>query len=110
MKPVYGDGKTHMVVAGIVTQLVNQFEEQRQNDPTRHRGLSQLTKFHSRKAPGVSISDYMERIQKHTRCSEPCYLTALIYIDRVIQKNQYFSLSRFNVHRYDILLRECVDC
>ena len=100
MKPVYSDGKTHMVVASIVTHLVDQFEEQRQNEASHHHDPGQLTKFHSRKAPGVSISDYMERIQKHTRCSDSCYLIALVYIDRVIQKNHYFELSRFNIHRY----------
>ncbi len=89
-----------MVVGHIVTHLIDTFEEQRQNDPDRHKAQESLTRFHSRKVPNISVIDYMSRIHKYTRSSPACYLIALIYIDRVIQRNPEFALSKYNVHRY----------
>ncbi len=39
------------------------------------------------------------RIVKYSPCSPECYIIALIYIDRVMQRNQTLVLSSLNVHR-----------
>lgn len=57
-----------------------------------------VTKFHALKAPGISIEQYLERIHKYASCSTECFILALIYIDRLIQRNN-FILSELNVHR-----------
>eukprot|EP00554_Chaetoceros_debilis_P008083 CAMPEP_0194079020 /NCGR_PEP_ID=MMETSP0149-20130528/5271_1 /TAXON_ID=122233 /ORGANISM="Chaetoceros debilis, Strain MM31A-1" /LENGTH=252 /DNA_ID=CAMNT_0038760379 /DNA_START=618 /DNA_END=1373 /DNA_ORIENTATION=+ len=57
-----------------------------------------VTKFHALKAPGISIQQYLERIHKYASCSTECFILALIYIDRLIQRNN-FILSDLNVHR-----------
>jgi len=36
---------------------------------------------------------------KHSSCSDSCFILAFIYIDRLLQKNAEFALSRRNVHR-----------
>lgn len=59
---------------------------------------AEVTKFHALKAPGISIKQYLERIHKYASCSTECFVLALIYIDRLIQKNN-FILSELNVHR-----------
>ncbi len=99
MKPVNAEDKTHMVVGHIVAHLVDKFEEQRQNDPAHPHDPDPITKFHSRKLPKISLLDYMCRIHKYTSCSSSCYLIALIYIDRVVQRNPQFALNRHNAHR-----------
>lgn len=58
----------------------------------------EVTKFHALKAPGISILQYLERIHKYASCSTECFILALIYIDRLIQRNS-FILSELNVHR-----------
>lgn len=58
----------------------------------------QITKFHALKAPGIGISQYLERIHKYASCSNECFILALIYIDRLIQGNN-FLLTELNVHR-----------
>lgn len=58
----------------------------------------EVTKFHALKAPGISIKQYLERIHKYASCSTECFVLALIYIDRLIQNNN-FVLSELNVHR-----------
>ena len=38
------------------------------------------------------------RIHKYASCSKECFILALIYIDRLIQRNN-FLLTELNVHR-----------
>lgn len=57
-----------------------------------------VTKFHALKAPAISVHQYLERIHKYASCSTECFILALIYIDRLIQRNN-FILSDLNVHR-----------
>jgi len=58
----------------------------------------QVTKFHAMKAPGIGVLQYLERIHKYASCSNECFVLALIYIDRLIQRNN-FLLTELNVHR-----------
>lgn len=57
-----------------------------------------VTKFHALKAPSISILQYLERIHKYSSCSTECFVLALIYIDRLIQRNN-FIVTDLNVHR-----------
>lgn len=64
-------------------------------------GLSdtgQVTKFHALKAPGISVRDYLHRMYRFACCSNECYVLALVYIDRLIQRSN-FLLTDLNVHR-----------
>ncbi|KAK7284342.1 hypothetical protein RJT34_19087 [Clitoria ternatea] len=62
----------------------------RKNDP--------ITIFHGLKAPNLSVTQYMERIFKYTRCSASCFVIAQIYMDRFFQK-MGGCLTSFNAHR-----------
>ena len=44
----------------------------------------------------ISFTDF--RIHKYASCSNECFILALIYIDRLIQRNN-FLLTELNVHR-----------
>merc|ERR1712151_1484941 len=48
--------------------------------------------------PSISVLNYLERIHKYASCSTECFVLALIYIDRMIQRNN-FLLTELNVHR-----------
>jgi hypothetical protein len=61
-----------------------------------------LTRFHSRAAPGISISDYLRRIIKYASVERACLLSILIYIDRVCEKHRTFTISSLTVHRFII--------
>jgi len=58
-----------------------------------------LSKFHSIRAPAISIKDYLLRIAKYAACSGECFVLALVYIDRIIQNNPNFIVSSLNIHR-----------
>lgn len=57
-----------------------------------------VTKFHALRPPSISIHDYCTRIHKYASCSPECFVLALVYIDRLIQRNSLL-LTSLNVHR-----------
>lgn len=63
-----------------------------------------IAKFQCSYAPEVSIFAYLERIRKYANCSDCCFIVALIYIDRIIEKRNVI-LTQLNIHR---LLLTCV--
>lgn len=61
---------------------------------------SDLTRFHSRAAPGISIGAYLRRLAKYTTLDKPCMLIVLIYIDRVCERMSSFTICSLTVHRF----------
>lgn len=80
------------VLAAVLDRLVGANASIARADP------GQITKFHALKAPGIRIQQYLERVHKYASCSNECFILALIYIDRLIQRNN-FLLTELNVHR-----------
>jgi Cyclin len=61
-------------------------------------GQQLVTKFQSSYPPDVSVYAYLERIKRYARCSDSCFVVALIYIDRLIEMRNVV-LTSLNVHR-----------
>jgi len=80
------------VLAAVLERLVNSNKSTAISDP------GQLTKFHALKAPGICVEAYLDRVHKYASCSNECFILALIYIDRLIERNN-FLLTELNVHR-----------
>jgi len=59
--------------------------------------------FHAKKIPTISIKDYLKRIGEFSKCSDQCFIYALIYIDSVASKDEEFVLDTLNVHRVLLL-------
>ncbi|GIX64554.1 cyclin2 related protein [Babesia caballi] len=58
-----------------------------------------VTRFNSMVAPPISVSDYVARIARHVRCSNECFVLALVYIERITRMHDNFVVSILNVHR-----------
>jgi hypothetical protein len=58
-----------------------------------------VTRFHALRAPQITIKAYLKRIAKYSNCTEECFVLALIYIDRLIKKNENFLVNSLNIHR-----------
>lgn len=61
--------------------------------------FQRITYFHVRKAPKISLYDYLSRIYEYAECSESSFFLAFIYIDRILQKNPDFILGYRCIHR-----------
>jgi len=58
-----------------------------------------MSPFHSKVAPQISISDYIERIAKYFQCSTECFVVGFIYIDRLVKLHPQIAVSKLSVHR-----------
>jgi len=61
-----------------------------------------LTRFHSRAPPAITVSDYLRRIVRYTSIEKACLLILLIYIDRVCERHKTFTITSLTVHRFII--------
>lgn len=61
-----------------------------------------LTRFHSRATPTITVSDYLRRIVRYTSTEKACLLILLIYIDRVCDRDKNFTITSLTVHRFII--------
>lgn len=68
----------------------------RQNDKMPNKTV---TIFHAVRAPDIKINAYVERIAKYAGCNKDFFIMALIYIDRLIQRNPTYLLNSLNIHR-----------
>ncbi|KAK5813651.1 cyclin-P3-1-like isoform X1 [Gossypium arboreum] len=57
-----------------------------------------VTIFHGSRAPSLNLRQYVERIFKYCKCSNSCFVVALIYIDRFLQRIDAY-LTSLSVHR-----------
>ncbi|KAK8698094.1 hypothetical protein V6N13_114225 [Hibiscus sabdariffa] len=57
-----------------------------------------MTIFHGTKEPSLNVRQYVERIFKYCKCSNSCFVVAIIYIDRFLQRIDAY-LTSLNVHR-----------
>ncbi|CAM6118877.1 unnamed protein product [Calypogeia fissa] len=88
------------VVAAVLERLVARNERTGGTLQTLSPlNAKKLTSFHGLRAPGISISKYMERIFKYTNCSPSCFVVGYIYIDRLIHKQPDMPVTLLNVHR-----------
>lgn len=59
----------------------------------------QWTCFHARRAPHVSLLEYLTRIRTYLRCSDACMILSLVYINRLTTMETPLELSFLSCHR-----------
>ena len=91
--------ETWELVARILERVVDNLEaaQSSKKDSTKLPPIP--SHFDSSRIPGITISDYLSRIHQYADCSDSCYTLTFIYIDRLLQKNPSFVLSRRSAHR-----------
>ena len=65
----------------------------------RGHSLDKAIKFRSRTIPSVSIYEYLKRVASLTKFSKEILISALIYIDKIIKKEDIF-ITVYELHRY----------
>ncbi|KAG5359069.1 Nuc-1 negative regulatory protein preg [Yarrowia sp. C11] len=67
---------------------------------------AQLTRFHSRSPPGISIKDYLIRIVRFCSLEKSILLTVIYYIDFLCRTFSTFNINSLTVHRF--LITTCM--
>lgn len=56
--------------------------------------------FRARSIPSIDIQSYLKRILKYCPCSNECFLSLLVYFDRMSQQDiDALRIDSFNIHR-----------
>lgn len=55
--------------------------------------------FVASKIPDISFGNYFDRICKYLDVSPGCFIIAIIYLDRIIQRYKDTTLNPYNIHR-----------
>ncbi|CAG8621919.1 11135_t:CDS:2 [Ambispora gerdemannii] len=63
-----------------------------------------FTRFHARSVPSIDIYSYLARILKYCPTTNECFLSLLVYFDRMSKNalattGKPFSIDSFNIHR-----------
>ena len=69
-----------------------------QNNKKNKNGKKDNSPFVHEHVPKISILDYLLRIQKYSNIENSTFIIALIYIDRICEKNEII-LTKYNIHR-----------
>jgi hypothetical protein len=81
-------------VAGIITDMIQDSKVY-----TQPSEIPKLSPFHAKKAPTISVKDYLKRFATHSNCHYDAFIYALIYLDRAGEMYENFTLDSFNVLR-----------
>lgn len=57
------------------------------------------TIFHAVRPPSIAVLDYLLRMFKYAFCSRSCFVTAIVYLERLAAKGRAYQLTCLNVHR-----------
>lgn len=74
-------------------------ESEKSSGREEKTAAGKLRGFNGVRAPGISISKYLERIYKYSKCSSACFVVAYVYIDRLVHRHPSSLILSLNVHR-----------
>ncbi|KAI1083890.1 cyclin-domain-containing protein, partial [Whalleya microplaca] len=84
----------------IVVLISNMLSELIETNDAIALKNGQLTRFHSRTAPTISVLDYLQRLAKHATLTPPLLLSMVYYIDRLCALYPDFTINTLTVHRF----------
>lgn len=60
---------------------------------------TQITYFHSRAVPNITVLSYLTRIHKFAPFTNEALLSMLIYFDSIAKLENGFTINSYNIHR-----------
>lgn len=55
--------------------------------------------FYARAIPTIDLQSYLGRILKYCPCSNECFLSVLVYFDRMSRNSSGLRIDSYNIHR-----------
>lgn len=87
-------------VEDMVILIANMIGELIETNDSLAMKSGNLTRFHSRTAPGISVLDYLQRLAKHATLTPPLLLSMVYYIDRLCDLYPDFTINTLTIHRF----------
>lgn len=85
------------LLAGLIATMLMRLIHHNDTIPLKD---GQLTRFHSRAPPGISVPDYMARLTFHATLPPPILLSMVFFIDRLSGCFKEFIINSLTVHRF----------
>lgn len=60
---------------------------------------TQITYFHSRAVPNITVLSYLTRIHKFAPFTNEALLSILMYFDTIAKLENGFTINSYNIHR-----------
>ncbi|ODV58388.1 Pho80p, partial [Ascoidea rubescens DSM 1968] len=83
-----------IMISRMLISLINM------NDSLPLPSSQNLTRFHSRAPPLISVYDYLNRLTKYNSLENSILLTSIYYIDLLTSVYPNFNLNSLTVHRF----------
>lgn len=87
-------------IALMFQNIISQGERIEEEEAKKKEKMKVLTIFDALKIPTITLHDFLKRIISFTFCSAEIVVLALIYIDRLVMKNDEIILKERNIHRF----------
>ncbi|GAB0494569.1 hypothetical protein MMPV_005863 [Pyropia vietnamensis] len=87
--------------AAAAAAVATEGSEDGVDDADRVRSaVGAVTAFHALKLPQISLSAYVDRLMAYMFCSKPCWIAAMIYLDRLAARcGPVAAVTSMTVHR-----------
>lgn len=85
------------ILAAVIAEMLMRLIHHNDTIPLKD---GQLTRFHSRAPPGISVHDYLQRLTFHATLSPPILLSMVFFIDRLSSNFPTFIINSLTVHRF----------
>jgi hypothetical protein len=83
----------------IVTYLLERITKTNDQLQQSSRHLSPYACFYAKAIPNIDIESYLYRILKYCPCANECFLSLLVYFDRMSRNSTGLRIDSFNIHR-----------
>lgn len=83
----------------IVTHLLERITKTNDRIQQTSRHMSPYACFYARVIPNIDIQAYLVRILKYCPCTNECFLSLLVYFDRMSRNSSGLRIDSFNIHR-----------
>ncbi|OBZ88129.1 PHO85 cyclin-like protein psl1 [Choanephora cucurbitarum] len=84
----------------IITHLLERITKTNDRlQPKASRHTSPYACFYARAIPTIDIQAYLGRILKYCPCSNECFLSLLVYFDRMSRNSSGLRIDSYNIHR-----------
>ncbi|KIY44513.1 cyclin-domain-containing protein [Fistulina hepatica ATCC 64428] len=90
-------GKDDLVV--LIADMLQRLMDHNDQVPLAPENLS---RFHSRTPPNISILSYLKRVVQYTTVEKSCLLIVMHYTDQFCARNPWFSVTSLSCHRFVI--------
>lgn len=93
----YPTSDTIKIVTYLLERITKTNDRLSQQQTTRHS--SPYACFYARAIPSIDIQSYLTRILKYCPCANECFLSLLVYFDRMSRNSSGLRIDSWNIHR-----------